>query len=77
MIVSKIIIYLNFCFDVAKEICNLNETNKFITIDFFSIAHNNLITKIEKNETNIVLKINVKNVFVKNISKSCKKMKFD
>ena len=46
-------------------------------VDFFAVSHVDSIAKIEKNELNIVLKINVKNVFVKTISKSCKKMKFD
>ena len=65
MIVLKINVDSNICFDVAIETCNSNETNEFITINFFFVAHNDLIV------------LNVKNVFVKAISKSCKKMKFD
>ena len=48
MIIRKIITNSNFCFDVAIEICNSNETNEFMTIDFFSIVHNNLITLFSK-----------------------------
>ena len=54
-----------------------NWSSDFITISFFDVSHVNSIAEIEKNELNIVLKIDVKNVFVKTISKSCKKMKFD
>ena len=48
IIVSKIIAISKFCFDVAIKICNSNETNEFMTIDFFSIAHIKLIALFSK-----------------------------
>ena len=66
MIVSKIIANSNICFcDVANviNVCDSNETNESSKIDFFSFCKNVCVWK--------------KNVFVKTISKSCKKMNFD
>ena len=43
MIIFEINVDSNICFDVAIKTCNSNETNEFMTIDFFSIVHSNLI----------------------------------
>ena len=45
--------------------------------DLSSVSHVDSAAEIERDELNIVLKIDVENVFVKAILKSCKKMKFD
>ena len=65
-------------------IISTTKINKQLLI-FFFVSHVDLIVSIEKNEltierfwTSIFLNFwVVKNAFVKNISKSCKKMKFD
>ena len=61
-------------------ICSFCETNRVVTfliVDFFFALHIDLSAWNRKDELIIVLKINVKNVFVKIVSKSCKKMKSD
>ena len=48
MTVLKMNVDLNICFDVAIKICNSNESNDFMTIDFFFVAHSDSIALISK-----------------------------
>ena len=50
MIISKINVDSNICFDVAKEICNSDETNEFMTIDFFFVTHSDLAALTSRRE---------------------------
>ena len=53
MIISKINVDLNICFDVAIEIDDFSDEIEQTIVDFFFVSHVNLIVSIEKNELTI------------------------
>ena len=48
MIVLKMNVDSNICFDVVIEVCNSNESSDFMTIDFFFVTHNDSTALISK-----------------------------